>query len=119
MNEILFVCYPKCTTCKKAQTYLEDNGLPYSLRDIKLDNPNYDELSKWLELSQVDIKRFFNTSGLRYKELNLKDKLSTMTTIDKLQLLASDGMLIKRPLVITQNSVLIGFKLDEWNKLLN
>lgn len=115
---MLFICYPKCTTCQKAEKWLNDKGLSYTKRDIKVNNPTYDELKEWYEKSGLDIKRFFNTSGLLYKSLELKEKLPTMSVEEKLNLLATDGMLVKRPIVITDSSVLVGFKEKEWEEIL-
>ena len=112
---MLFVCYPKCTTCQRAQKWLNDNGVEYKQRDIKLDNPTLEELSEWYGKSGLPLKRFFNTSGLLYKSLGLKDKLPTMTEEEQLRLLATDGMLVKRPLLITDDAVLVGFKESEWS----
>ena len=109
-----FICYPKCTTCQKARKWLDDNGIKYEFRDIKLDNPTLDELTGWYKKSGLPLKKFFNTSGLLYKSLDLKNKLPTMTEDEVLKLLASDGMLVKRPLVISEDFVLIGFKESEW-----
>ena len=114
---MLFVCYPKCTTCKNAQKWLDENNTEYVQRDIKTDNPSYEELKEWLEKSGLDIKRFFNTSGLLYKSMNLKDKLPEMSDEEKLRLLATDGMLVKRPLLVCENTVLVGFKEKEWEWL--
>lgn len=111
---MLFLCYPKCTTCKKAEKWLKENSLEYEMRDIKEEHPNYEELKKWYELSGLDIKKFFNTSGNLYKEQGLKDKLPTMSEEDKLELLATNGMLVKRPLLITGDTVLVGFKEEQW-----
>lgn len=112
-----FICYPKCTTCQKAQRWLEENGIAYELRDIKSDRPSYEELSTWYRQSGLPIKRFFNTSGLLYKSLALKDKLPSMSDEECLQLLATDGMLVKRPLLIGPGVVLVGFKESEWEKV--
>lgn len=112
-----FICYPKCTTCQKAQRWLEENGIAYELRDIKSDRPSYEELSTWHSLSGLPIKRFFNTSGLLYKSLELKDKLPSMSDEECLRLLATDGMLVKRPLLIGPGVVLVGFKESEWGKV--
>lgn len=114
-----FICYPKCSTCQKAQKWLDENGVKYELRDIKLDNPNADELAKWYALSGLPIKRFFNTSGLLYKSMNLKEKLPTMTESEMLELLATDGMLVKRPLLIGEDFALTGFREAEWKEKLN
>ena len=110
-----FICYPKCTTCQKARKWLDDNQIEYEFRDIKLDNPTLDELTEWYKKSGLPLKKFFNTSGLPYKSLDLKNKLPTMTEDEMLKLLASDGMLVKRPLVIGENFVLVGFKEAEWS----
>lgn len=109
-----FICYPKCTTCQKAKKYLDDNHIPYELRDIKLDNPTLSELTAWYQKSGLPLKRFFNTSGLLYKELDLKNKLPEMTEEEMLKLLATDGMLVKRPLLIGDDFVLVGFKEADW-----
>ena len=113
-----FICYPKCSTCKKALKFLEENNISYELRDIKLNNPNKEELDKLIKLSGKDIKSFFNTSGLLYRSLELKDKIPNMSYEEKLELLESDGMLVKRPIFVTNNIVLVGFKENEWNKLI-
>ena len=111
---MLFVCYPKCTTCQKAEKYLKEKGVAYTMRHIKEDNPTLEELTAWYKLSGLPLKRFFNTSGMLYKELQLKDKLPTMSEEEQLKLLATDGMLVKRPLVVTDEFVLAGFKEKEW-----
>ena len=111
---IKFICYPKCTTCQKAQKWLDDNKIEYEFRDIKLDNPTLDELTEWHKKSGVPLKKFFNTSGLLYKSLDLKNKLPAMTDDEMLKLLATDGMLVKRPLVIGEEFVFVGFKENEW-----
>ena len=113
---IKFICYPKCTTCQKAKKWLDDNGIEYELRDIKEDKPTLSELREWYRMSTLPLKRFFNTSGLLYKSLNLKNKLPSMTDDEMLQLLATDGMLVKRPILVGENLVLVGFKGDEWSK---
>lgn len=110
-----FICYPKCTTCKKAEKWLNDNGIEYEFRDIKENNPTFEELTKWYKMSGLTLKKFFNTSGLLYKSMNLKDKLSKMSEEEQLKLLATDGMLVKRPLLIGNDFVLVGFKENEWN----
>lgn len=109
-----FICYTKCSTCQKAMKWLDENNIEYTLRDIKADNPSYEELKQWYNMSNLPIKRFFNTSGLLYKSMQLKDKLPTMTENEMLKLLASDGMLVKRPLPIGDDFVLTGFKEKEW-----
>ena len=113
---IKFICYPKCTTCQRAQKWLDDNELEYVLRDIKLDNPTFEELTEWYNKSGLPIKKFFNTSGLLYKSLDLKNKLPEMSEGEMLKLLATDGMLVKRPLLIGDNFVLVGFKESEWSE---
>lgn len=112
----LFVHYPKCTTCKKAEKWLKEKGVDYDARDIKNENPTYEELKKWYETSGLDIKKFFNTSGMLYKEMKLKDRLPSMGLEEKLQLLATDGMLVKRPVLIIGDQVLTGFKEADWEK---
>ena len=113
---LIFICYPKCTTCQKAKKWLDDNKIQYEIRDIKLNNPAYDELAEWYKKSGLPLKRFFNTSGLLYKSMELKDKLPTMTEDDMLKLLATDGMLVKRPLLIGADFVLVGFREKEWKE---
>ena len=113
-----FICYPKCTTCQKAKKWLDDNNIDYELRDIKEDNPTFEELSKWYKMSGLPLKKFFNTSGLLYKSLELKDRLSAMPEEEQLKLLATDGMLVKRPLLIGKDFVLVGFREKEWNEKL-
>ncbi len=108
-----FICYPKCTTCQKAQKWLDDNGIEYELRDIKTDKPTAGELEGWHERSGLPLRRFFNTSGLVYRSLDLKNKLPDMTECEMLDLLASDGMLVKRPLLVGDEFVLAGFKESE------
>ena len=115
---MIFVCYPKCTTCKRAKAYLDGNGIPYEQRNIKGNNPSYNELKEWLDTSGLPVKRFFNTSGLLYKSLNLKDKLPSMSQDECLRLLSTDGMLVKRPILIGHGSVLVGFSQDEWEAAL-
>lgn len=114
---MLFVCYPKCSTCKKAQKWLDDNGIGYELRDIKEDNPTLEELKEWYKKSGLALRRFFNTSGQLYREMGLKDKLNDMSEDEQLKLLSSDGMLVKRPIAVSENSVLVGFKESEWERL--
>lgn len=113
-----FICYPKCTTCQKAKTWLDENQIAYDLRDIKLENPSYDELSAWYRRSGLPLKKFFNTSGLLYKSMELKDKLPDMSEDEMLRLLATDGMLVKRPLLVGDDFVLAGFKETAWAELL-
>ena len=111
---IKFICYPKCTTCQRAKAWLDKSGVEYELRDIKLDNPTLEELKTWHGQSGLPLKKLFNTSGLLYKSLDLKTKLLTMSEDEMLALLASDGMLVKRPLLILDGRVLVGFKEPEW-----
>lgn len=113
-----FICYTKCTTCQKARTYMEARGMQYTFRDIKLQNPTLDELKLWHKRSGLPLARFFNTSGLLYKTLALKDKLPTMSEEEQLVLLSTDGMLVKRPILIGDGFVLIGFRQDEWEERL-
>lgn len=115
---MLFVCYPKCTTCQKAKKWLEDHRVGYTLRDIKADRPTLEELTDWYQRSGLPLKKFFNTSGLLYKSLELKTKLPQMTEAEMLSLLASDGMLVKRPILVTDTAVLVGFREEEWKKAL-
>ena len=114
---MLFIQYPPCSTCQKAKKWLDAKGISYTDRHIKEQNPTYEELKMWYEMSGLPLKRFYNTSGLLYKSLNLKDKLPTMTEEEQLRLLATDGMLVKRPLVIKGDTVLTGFKEAEWEKI--
>ena len=113
---MIFVCYPKCTTCQKAKKWLEEKGISFEERHIKENNPSADELRKWNSKSGLPLKKFFNTSGLLYKELKLKDKLPDMSENEQLELLASDGMLVKRPILVGDGFVLVGFKEAEWNE---
>ena len=112
------ICYPKCTTCQKAKKWLDDNKIDYKFRDIKEDNPNFEELTAWHKMSGLPLKKFFNTSGLLYKSMELKDKLPAMSEEEQLKLLATDGMLVKRPLLIGKDFVLVGFKESEWSEKL-
>ncbi|GHV40607.1 hypothetical protein FACS189490_06040 [Clostridia bacterium] len=116
---LTFICYPKCTTCQKAQALLDSRGAEYETRDIKAQNPTYDELKEWLVLSELPVKKLFNTSGQLYKSLGLKDKLPSMNEDECLRLLATDGMLVKRPLLVDYDGVLVGFNHDEWETVLN
>ena len=109
-----FICYPKCTTCQKARKWLDENGVAHKFRDIKTENPSIEELTAWYKLSGLPLRKFFNTSGLLYKAMELKTKLPNMTDAEMLALLATDGMLVKRPLVIGDDFVLVGFKEAEW-----
>lgn len=113
-----FICYPKCSTCQKAQKWLDANQIPYELRDIKTSNPSYAELKMWHARSQLPLRSFYNTSGILYRSLGLKDKLSSMTEEEQLHQLASDGMLVKRPLLIGDDFILLGFKESEWASVL-
>lgn len=111
---MLLICYPKCTTCKKAQKWLEERNIAYTYRDIRENNPSSEELKAWYETSGLDIKRFFNTSGQLYKSMKIKDKLPSVSLEEKLELLSSDGMLVKRPLLVGDGFVLVGFREQEW-----
>ena len=111
---MLFIEYPKCTTCKKAKKHLETLGVEFEDRHIVEDNPTADELKEWIVKSGYPVKKFFNTSGMKYREMGLKDKLADMTDDEKIELLASDGMLVKRPLLITDDRILVGFNEKEW-----
>lgn len=115
---MLFIQYPPCSTCKKAKAWLDDHALSYTERHIKEDNPSYDELKAWYEMSGLPLKCFFNTSGLLYKSMGLKDKLPSMSEDEQLRLLATDGMLVKRPIIVSGDIVLTGFKEAEWQRLL-
>ena len=115
---MLFVCYPKCSTCQKARAWLDAQGIQYEVRDIKLQNPTEDELRQWHQQSGLPLRRFFNTSGLQYKALNLKERLPGMSEEEQFSLLASDGMLVKRPILIGKDFVLVGFKESEWENRL-
>ena len=114
---IKFICYPKCTTCQKAQKWLDDNGIEYELRDIKLNNPSLDELREWYKMSGLPIKKLFNTSGLLYKSLDLKNKLPNMSEDEMLTLLSTDGMLVKRPLIVGTDLLIIGFDEEKYKKI--
>lgn len=114
---ILFIEYPKCTTCQKAKKWLDENKIEYVDRHIKEENPTYEELCEWYNKSGLPLKKFFNTSGLLYKSMGLKDKLDSMTDEEKLRLLATDGMLVKRPIIVADNIILTGFKVQEWEQL--
>ena len=111
---MLFLCYPKCSTCQKARVWLDEHGVSYKLRDIKTENPTAEELAGWYRKSGLPLKKFFNTSGLQYKSMELKDKLPQMSEDEMLRLLATDGMLVKRPLLAGDDFVLVGFKESEW-----
>lgn len=114
---IRFIGYPKCSTCQKAQKFLDENGMEYEARDIKTDNPTFEELKEWHEMSGTPLKKFFNTSGMLYRSMELKDKLDSMTDEEQLRLLATDGMLVKRPIAISGKTVLLGFKAEKWAEL--
>ena len=116
---MLFLCYPKCTTCQKAQRFLDAPGAAYTLRDIKADRPTREELAAWHARSGLPLRRFFNTSGLQYRALSLKDRLDQMSEAEQLDLLATDGMLVKRPLLILEDRVLVGFREAEWEQALD
>ena len=115
---MLFLEYPPCTTCKKAKKWLQDNGLEFTARHIKEANPTAEEIDAWQQKSGLELKKFFNTSGMIYRDLGLKDKLPGMSRQEQLELLASDGMLVKRPILVTEETVLVGFKEAQWEKLL-
>ncbi|WP_292603160.1 arsenate reductase family protein [Methanobrevibacter sp. UBA212] len=115
---MLFVNYPKCSTCRKAKKWLDEQNIEYESRHIVEDNPTADELRKWWEISDLPLKRFFNTSGMKYRELKLKDKLPDMSEDEQLDLLATDGMLVKRPVLVGDDVVLVGFKVKEWEEKL-
>lgn len=115
---IEFICYPKCTTCQRAKKWLDDNKIEYRLRDIKEENPSLAELTEWYRASGLPLKKFFNTSGLLYKSMELKSKLPTMPEDEQLRLLSTDGMLVKRPILVGKDFVLVGFKEGEWSERL-
>lgn len=114
---MLILCYPRCGTCKKALKWLDDNGIKYEYRNIAEDNPTREELEEWYGKSGLPLKKFFNTSGLKYKELNLKDRIPQMTEDEILDLLSTDGMLVKRPILLNDDKVLVGFREAEWESL--
>lgn len=116
--KVLFIEYPKCTTCKRAKKWLTENGIDFEDRDIKENNPSKEELKGWLNKSGLEIKKFFNTSGVLYREQGMKDKVKTLSEDELLDILASDGMMVKRPIVVTESSVLVGFKETEWEEKL-
>ena len=115
---MVFIQYPPCGTCQKAKKWLDGNGIAYTDRHIKLQPPTYEELSQWYQMSGLPLKKFFNTSGLLYKSLQLKDKLPTMSEEEQLRLLSSDGMLVKRPIIVKGDTVLVGFKEAQWQEIL-
>lgn len=116
---VKFICYPKCTTCQKARKWLDDNQIEFELRDIKLDNPTLDELTEWYKKSGLPLKKFINTSGLLYKSLDLKNKIPTMSEDEMLKLLVTDGMLVKRPLLVGEDFVFVGFKEANWSTVIS
>lgn len=115
---MLFIEYPKCSTCQKAKKWLDENNIQYTDRHIKDENPTYDELKEWYEKSGLPLKRFFNTSGQIYRSMGLKDKLADMSEEEQLKLLATDGMLVKRPLIVKDDVIMTGFKVKEWEETL-
>ncbi len=115
---ILFLCYPKCTTCQKAKKWLDDNNISYTERNIKEKNPTADEIAKWRSLSALPLQKFFNTSGLLYKSMSLKDRLPTMSDEEKINLLSTDGMLVKRPIIVTDSIAIPGFNEASWSEVL-
>ena len=115
---MLFINYPKCSTCRKAKKWLEEHNIEFESRHIIEDNPTSEELRRWWEISELPLKRFFNTSGMKYRELKLKDKLTDMSEDEQLNLLATDGMLVKRPVLVDDDLVLVGFKVKEWEERL-
>ena len=115
---MVFLCYERCTTCKRAKAWLTDHGIAFTERPIKEENPSLEELRQWYQRSGLSLKKFFNTSGLLYKSMELKEKLPTMTEEEQLQLLATDGMLVKRPMLIMEDKVLVGFRENEWAEVL-
>lgn len=115
-EKMMFLCYPKCSTCKKAKQWLDDNKIQYTQRHIVEDNPTYEELKEWYKKSGLPLKKFFNTSGMLYKEMKLKDKLPDMSEDEQIELLATNGMLVKRPLIVGEDMVLVGFKEAEWTE---
>ena len=115
---LLFLEYPPCSTCKKAKSWLDAHGIQYTSRHIKDQNPSNEELKSWYQKSRLPLKRFFNTSGLLYKSMALKDKLPSMTEEEQLELLSTDGMLVKRPILVSEDFVLVGFKESEWSETL-
>ena len=116
---MLFIEYPKCSTCKKTKKYLDDNNIKYENRHIVEDNPTKEELKKWIKKYNIDIKKLFNTSGMKYRELNLKEKLQSINDDEKIEILSSDGMLIKRPLLITEDKIIVGYKENEYKELIS
>ena len=119
MTDMMFVCYPKCSTCKKAQKFLEEKGISFTIRDIKTENPTAEELGEWRRRSGLPLRKFFNTSGMLYRSMELASRLPDMGEEEQLALLASDGMLVKRPILVTEEFVLVGFRQAEWEKVLS
>lgn len=117
MTDYIFIQYPACSTCRKARKWLEDNKIEYKNRLIVEENPTQEELKRWKELSGLPLKKFFNTSGVLYKEMNLKEKLPTLSEDEQIELLASNGKLVKRPILVSETQVLVGFKPEEWEKI--
>lgn len=115
---MLFICYPKCSTCQKAKKWLDEHSVEYTERHIVENNPSFEELKMWYEKSGLPLKRFFNTSGLLYKEMELKNKLPEMSEVEQLKLLSTSGMLVKRPIIVDGDKVFVGFKESEWESLL-
>ena len=115
---LIFIEYPKCTTCKRAKAWLDEAGIEYIDRNIKDENPTIDELREWYAKSGLPLKRFFNTSGMLYKQMSLKDKLPQMSEEEQLELLSTDGMLVKRPIIINDDTILVGFRQEEWEQKL-
>lgn len=118
MKKAMMICYPKCSTCQKALTWLKEQGIEVKLRDIKENRPNEQELTDWIKQSGLPMKRFFNTSGMVYRELGLKERLDAMGDKEKITLLASDGMLVKRPILLYEDKVLVGFRQKEWEQII-
>ncbi len=118
VQRMLFICYPKCSTCQKAKKWLDEHDLEYTERHIVENNPSYEELKEWYEKSGLALKRFFNTSGLLYREMELKNKLPKMSEEEQLKLLSTNGMLVKRPMLVDGDKILVGFKESEWERLL-
>lgn len=116
--EKLFLQYPKCTTCRKAKKFLQENNIDFDDRDITINNPTVEELEKWIDLSGLEVKKFFNTSGVLYREMNLKDKIKNMSKDEMIKLLSTDGKLVKRPILISEDRVLVGFKEDQYKEIL-
>ena len=116
-NEVIFIQYPKCTTCQKAKKFLEDNKIEFIDRNIVTETPTYEELKEWIEKSGLPVNKFFNTAGLLYKNMNLKEELKNCTDDEKIKLLASNGMIIKRPILVTNKQILLGFKAEEWENI--